>query len=100
MNDDRLTDELVRRVMGWRVAPGRFIKTGRSWIPRWRFQPFEDLAASLELLEHAANRFCLNGNRDTFTARVQIGDRFGTASVGSKARTITTAICRALGMQI
>lgn len=100
MNDDRLTDELVCRVMGWKVAPGRFIKSGRSWIPRWRFQPFKDLAAALELLEHAAKRFCLISNRGIFTAQVHIGDRCGTASLGPKARTITTAICRALGMEI
>ena len=87
-------DELMK------VAPGRFIKSGRSWIPRWRFQPFKDLAAALELLEHAAKRFCLISNRGIFTAQVHIGDRCGTASLGPKARTITTAICRALGMEI
>ena len=100
VNDDRLTDELVCRVMGWKVAPGRFIKSGRSWIVRWRFRPFRDLAAALELLERAAERFCLTSDRSTFTAQVHIGDRCGTASGGPKARTITMAICRALGMEI
>lgn len=100
VNDDRLTDELVCRVMGWRVAPGRFIKSGRSWIPRWRFQPLRDLAAALDLLERAAERFCLTSDRGTFTAQVHIGDRCGTAAGGPTARTVTMAICRALGMEI
>ena len=35
MTDDLLTDELAARVMGWRLAPGRYIKAGRSlsaWV--------------------------------------------------------------------
>src|SRR5262245_53243691 len=39
MSEDALTVALAERVMGWRVAPGRFIKSGRSWIPHWRFSP-------------------------------------------------------------
>jgi hypothetical protein len=37
MSDDTLTAYLAERVMRWNATPDRFIKSGRSWIPRWRF---------------------------------------------------------------
>jgi len=39
MIDDRLTEELASRIMRWRVTPDRYIKSGRSWVPRWHFKP-------------------------------------------------------------
>ena len=99
-DEARLVEELVRRILGWRSAPGRFLKAGRGWIPTWRFQPFEDLADAFQLLDRAADRFCLTSDRNIFTAEVQIGERRGRASGQLKARTITTAIARGLGMEI
>jgi hypothetical protein len=100
MNDNTLTCELAVRVMGWRATPDRFIKRGRSWIPQWRFQPLEELADAFQLLDAAANRYSLSRDRHgVFGTSVQIGGRRGKASGEPKARTITIAVARALGLE-
>jgi len=99
-NEDRLTVQLAERVMGRKVAPDRFMKPGRSWIPRWRFQPFEELEDAFQLLDRAADSFSLtSASHKGFTAEVHFGGRHGRASGLSKARTITTAIARAFGLE-
>jgi hypothetical protein len=99
MTDERLTDELAARGMGWRPAPDRYPKPGRSWIPKWRFQPLNKVADAFELLNHAAHKYALSGGQNgVFTARVEIGDRTGEVSGESKARTIGLAVARALGI--
>ena len=55
MHDDRLTDELARRVMGWRTTSSRFLKPDRAWIPRWRFRPLVELSDAFQLLEQIAH---------------------------------------------
>jgi hypothetical protein len=101
MNDNTLTCELAERVMGWRATPDRFIKLGRSWIPQWRFQPLVELADAFQLLDTAANRYSLSRDRNGFfDTSVQIGGRRGKASGEPKARTITIAVARALGLEV
>jgi hypothetical protein len=40
VNDvQQLTEELARRVLGWKAAADRFIIGNRRWMPRWQFQP-------------------------------------------------------------
>src|SRR5947207_380778 len=51
MSDDRLTQELATRVMGWKVVPDRFLMSNRRWKPRWRFQPCRRLEDAFSLLE-------------------------------------------------
>jgi hypothetical protein len=98
-HDARLTEELACKVMGWKSAPGRFCKSGRSWIPRWRFRPLEELADAFQLLDVAASRYKLvSSEGETFTAEVRVHGRMGKASGESEARTITIAISRALGL--
>ena len=100
MSDDNLTAQLAEKVMGWKVAPGRIIKPGRSWIPRWRFRPLLDASDALELLSRAAESFHLVGpRRKVFIVEVKIGSRCGKASGNQFARTITTAVARALGLE-
>jgi hypothetical protein len=100
VNEDELTALLAERVMGWKAAPDRFMKPGRSWIPRWRFQPFEELEDAFQLLDRAAESFRLTSdNRRGFTAEVHVGGRHGMASGVCKARMITTAIALALGLE-
>jgi hypothetical protein len=101
ITDEVLTGELASRVMGWKTAPDRFVKGGRSWIPRWRFQPLVDLTDALKLLDQATHRYSLtcSGPRG-FTAEVQVGTRRGKASGKHKARTITLAVARALGLEV
>ena len=101
MNEDRLTEILAVQVMRWRVAPGRYIKRGRAWIPSWRFAPFTKIEDAFELLEAAGSIFTLRGATGAlFEAEVHVGASVGHASGGSKARTITTALSRALGLDI
>jgi hypothetical protein len=118
VNEDVLTARLGETVMGWRVAPDRFLRPGRSWLPRWRFRPFEDMLDALQLLERAADWFSLTSDCNTFTVHVRIEDREAKESirivpaesrVGDKAdktardpraRAITIAIARALGIEM
>ena len=100
-NDSNLTSELAVRVMGWKATRDRFIKSGRSWIPKWRFQPLVELADTFQLLDQAATRYCLTRDRDgIFGATVRIAGRWGKASGEPKARTITIAVARALGLDV
>jgi hypothetical protein len=101
MTDERLTDELAVQGMGWRPGPDRYLKSGRSWIPRWRFQPLVSLADALELLDHTAQKYSLSGSQHgPFTARVQIGSCTGKVSGESKARTIALAVATALEINV
>jgi len=96
MTDDTLTALLAERVMGWKLAPDRFIKSGRSWIPRWRFQPLVSVADAFELLERMAASYALTSDGETFRADVNIGSCVGSASGKRKAEVITKAIARTL----
>jgi hypothetical protein len=48
-----LTTLLARRVMGWEIAPDRFLMGKRKWMPRWRFQPELKLEDAFRPLEAA-----------------------------------------------
>ncbi len=99
--DVRLTDELASRVMGWRVAPGRFLKAGRSWIPTWRFAPLSRLDDAFQLLDRSESTYKLERTHaDAFSVEVRFGGRIGKASGEPKARAITLAIARALGLEL
>lgn len=100
MTDQRLTGTLAVRVLGWRTAPGRFIKTGRSWIPSWRFAPLTSLEDAFALLDAAAVSAKLRSTPDGLDATVRVGRRVGKASGRLKARVITLALARALGMEV
>ena len=100
MNDDRLTEKLAAQVLGWKATPDRFIKAGRSWIPRWRFRPFAELADAFRLLDHAADHYILTGSCSTFAAEVKIDSCWGKAVGEHKARTITLAVARALQLEV
>lgn len=101
MNDDRLTERLVAQVLGWKVAPGRFIKSDRAWTPSWKFAPLKNLAHAFELLDNAASSYRVAKNvAGNFEAQVRLGRRTGKASGQSKARTITMALARALGLEL
>jgi hypothetical protein len=95
----QLTDVLAERIMGWRLAPGRYIKSDRGWMPRWRFRPLARLEDAFLLLDSAGATYVLTvGSDGVFIAEVRIGGRTGKASGEPKAQTITLAISRALGI--
>jgi hypothetical protein len=100
MTEQNLTAALAERVMGWGIAPDRFLMSRRRWKPRWRFQPLTDLGDAFSLLDKVAARYTLAGGTGrTFTACVQVGKRKGRASSDSKARSITLAIAEVLGLE-
>jgi len=99
-NEARLAEELAALVLGWKSAPGRFLKTGRSWIPHWRFQPFMELGDAFQLLDQAGCQYTLRYNGRTFTAEVRTPTGRGIASGEQKARTISLAVARALGVRV
>lgn len=101
MTDAQLTDELASRVMGWKVAPGRFVKQSRSWIPKWRFAPLERLEEAFLLLDTARAEYTLSRSGiGAFAASVQLGRGHGHASGDSKPRTITIALAKAAGIEV
>ena len=96
---EQLTALLAERVMGWKACPDRFIKPGRAWIPKWRFQPFVQLEDAFLLLERTEGSYALTVNpQGIFTAEVRIGKRIGKVTGEPKARAITLAIAQALDL--
>ena len=65
MNDDRLTEKVAALVLGWKATPDRFIKAGRSWIPRWRFRPFVEFADAFRLGGSVGLRLTSHAGEDT-----------------------------------
>jgi hypothetical protein len=101
MSDQQLTTELVLLIMGWKIAPGRYIKSGRSWTPMSQFKPLDRIADAFQLLERAGAEYQLTAKgRSTFTAEVEIGCSKGKASGPAKARVITIAVARAVGITV
>ena len=101
MSDDTLTAYLAERLMRWNATPDGFITSGRSWIPRWRFKPLVELTDAFQLLDQATHRYSLTRDRHgIFSASVQIGGCRGKAYGEAKARTVTIAIARALGVEV
>ena len=99
MSTERVTTLLAERVFGWKAGPDRYIKSGRSWIPKWRFEPFARLEDAFLLLDRAGGSYLLALRSDgVFAVEVQIGNRIGKACGEPKARAITLAISRALGI--
>jgi hypothetical protein len=98
-----LTTILAARVMKWGVAPGRFILERRRWLPRWRFQPAKNIQDAFRLLEALNPEECtmiLRG-ADDFRVRIRLRKGgVGEASDKSKARAITDAVARAIGVDV
>jgi hypothetical protein len=102
MTDERLTDELAARVMCWRLAPGRYIKSGRSWLPRWRFAPLTNIEDAFRLLDAAKpEEYALSGSGNgEFRVRARLPGGGGEARDRSKPRAIAFAVARAIGIEL
>lgn len=99
MTKDSVTSVLAECVLGWKVCPDRFIKSGRNWIPRWRFEPLARLDDAFLVLDKVGGSYSLSiDETGNFTAEVRVAGRIGTATGEPKARAITLAVCRALGI--
>ena len=97
----RLTEALALRLLGFRSAPGRFLKSGRGWIPKWRFAPFDCLEDAFRVLDLAADEYRLSGGNDgrSLLVEIRIGLKTTKMSGRGNARTITTALVKAMGIQ-
>jgi hypothetical protein len=100
MSPENLTATLAQRILGWRVGPDRFLKGGRQWTPRWKFQPLRRLEHALQLIEKADGTYSLTKTASEVTVHVAVGGRTGRASGKSKAATITVALARAIGIEV
>ncbi|MCX6621979.1 MAG: hypothetical protein NTY38_13085 [Acidobacteria bacterium] len=100
MTSENLTAILAERVMGWTPGPGRFLMGNRRWTPRWRFRPTENLDDAFNLLEKAAPKdYAMGDDGKGFWVRVRIGKSVGEARDASKARAISHAVARAIGLE-
>ena len=102
MSNDQLTAVLAERVMGWTVGPERFMTGGRRWLPRWRFQPTENLLDAFRLLKGAApDEYNLFGDdKGNILVRVRIGSVVGEARGVSTSLAISHAIAAAVGIDV
>lgn len=101
MSDDRLTEKLAARVLGWKAVGGRFLKPNRAWTPSWKFAPLTSLDHAFKLLENAFATYTLSVKEDrTFTAEVTVAGHTGKASGEPKARAISIALADALGIAV
>jgi|HubBroStandDraft_1064217.scaffolds.fasta_scaffold83683_2 hypothetical protein len=101
VTDQGLTDELARRVMHWKPGLGRFLKSGRQWISRWRFQPLSNIDHAFQLLNAGAGSLVLRTAKDgSYLAQVKLEQRTGCASSPSVATSISVAMARALGLDV
>jgi hypothetical protein len=101
MTDERLTDELAVRGMGWRLAPGRYLKSGRCWIPRSRFQPLADVRDAFRVLEAVTDHYSLHAKPGgAFAVEVRLGGRIARAEGKLRARTISLAVARVVGIKV
>ena len=99
--DNALSATLAQRAMGRRAAPERLPKSGRTWTPRWRFQPLKNVIDAFTLLDDAKPSeyaVCSSGGNQ-IAARVRIGTLTGEAVGESRATVITNALARALGLE-
>jgi hypothetical protein len=101
VSDERLTDQLAERGMGWRLAPGRYLSSGRSWISLSRFRPLVDVRDAFRLLDTVTDDYSLRAiPGGVFTAQVRLAGRIGKASGEPKARVISLAVARAIGLDV
>lgn len=102
MTSENLAALLAERVMGWTVGPDRYLMGKRAWMPRWRFQPTENLEDAFLLLGKATpEEYNMRGDSEgNFRVQVRIGGVSGEAWGASKPLAITWAIARAVGIEV
>jgi hypothetical protein len=102
IREEHLAAVLAERVMRWGVGPDRFLLSNRRWLPRWRFQPTENIADAFQLLDAAdLVDYDLHADRNGLhTAKVRTSGASGEASCSSMPRAICIAIARAYGIHV
>lgn len=101
MSDHWLTEKLAAQILDWKAARGRYIKAEGGWTPSWRFTPLTNLEQAFDLLDRAASAYTISTNKArAFQTEVRVESQVGRASGEPKARTITMALARALGLVV
>ena len=102
MSNDQLTAVLAERVMGWTVSPERFSTRNREWMPRWRFQPADNLDDAFRLLHKAAPQaYSISADdRAAIHVQVRINGAVGEARESSVPSAVTYAVARAIGVEV
>lgn len=102
MTANVLAGLLAEQIMGWRVAPDRFLLGERQWKPRHYFQPTKRTADAFRLLEaSSAERYTISRrDHDSCSAQIQIKGVVGEANEASEALAISIAIARAIGIKL
>ena len=100
VTSEHLTVVLAEVVMGWTVCPDRFLMPHRRWIPRWRFQPEQNLNDAFRRLHKANPDAYAVGSRNpgAFWTPVGKNGRIGEANDPSLPRAIAVAVARVLGI--
>jgi hypothetical protein len=99
---DGLTALLVKRVLGWRAGPDRYLMADRQWLPRGKFQPTTRLEAAFRLLIAVKPvDYKLGGSGSgPCWARVRTSGGLGEATNPSMPLAICLALARALGINV
>jgi hypothetical protein len=93
-------DALAHRVLGWRLAPNRYLQAERTWIPRSRFRPLTDVRDALRLVDALTKDYSLIANPDGVTAEVRVAGRIGRATSRRRALAISLAVADAIGLEL
>jgi len=99
---DRLEATLILRVLGWTVAPDRFLTGNRGWVSRNRFRPTERIQDAFKLLMAASpTQYDLGGAKGKPSwVKVRIGTIAAESSALSLPLAICMAIAKALGIEV
>ncbi len=101
MTEPRLTDELVRLVLGWRPASDRYLTSRREWIKRERFKPFTDSGAAVRLLQAITDDFSIHSFPGKGIAvTIRRGPRTEMVTDKSLARAITLAVAHLFDLEL
>lgn len=101
MTIENLTTVLAERVMEWKAGPDRFLTANRSWIPRWKFNPLERIQDAFVLVDRSeSNRYSIVKANEALEVEIQCKGGVGRATGHLKARTITLALARSLGIKV
>lgn len=101
MTDQRLTDELASHALGWRKAPGRYLTSGRSWIPESRFRPLADVRDAFRVLDAVTGDYSLvAAPGGAFKVVARVNGRIGRAIEKSKSRAICAAVAQLIGIKM
>jgi hypothetical protein len=101
VTDQRLTDELALKVLGWRPAPDRYLKPGRSWTPRAKFQPLKSIDDAFRLLERVTGNYLITKGLDQeVLVEIRLKNRVERSVGRNTARAVCFAVAKVVGIDL